>query len=130
MTYAGAKALQEAVFAALSDGVAVPVYDAIPSGAAPETYVLLGPEQVRDASDKTGAGAEHRFGVSVVSRAPGFGAAKAAAVGVSDCLTGARLALDRGVMVGLWFLRAEAKRLENGAVRRVDLSFRARLDGL
>lgn len=130
MTYAGAKALQEAVFAALNDGVAVPVYDAIPSGAAPETYVLLGPEQVRDASDKTGAGAEHRFGVSVVSRAPGFSAAKAAAVAVSDCLTGARLALDRGVMVGLWFLRAEAKRLENGAVRRVDLSFRARLDGL
>lgn len=130
MSYGGAAALQAAVFERLMGSLEVPVYDAPPSGAAPETYVLLGPEQVRDASDRTGAGAEHRFLISVVSRAAGFAEAKGVAVAVSDALTGASLALSRGGLVGLWFLRAEARRLENGALRRVDLSFRARLDAL
>ena len=128
MSYAGGAALQEAIYRCLSASLAVPVYDALPSGQAPQTYVLLGPEQVRDASDQSAAGAEHRFAVSVVSRAPGFAEAKAVAVAVSDALTGVQLELARGVLVGLWFLRAEARRLDNGALRRVELSFRARLD--
>lgn len=130
MSYAGGAALQEALYDCLSAALAVPVFDAIPSGVAPITYVLIGPEQVRDASDQSGEGAEHRLMVSVVSRAPGFAEAKAVAVAVSDALTGASLALSRGALVGIWFLRAEAKRLDNGAIRRVDLSFRARLDAV
>ena len=41
---------------------------------------------------------------------------------------GAELTLDRGDLAGMWFLRAKARRVENGAARRVDLTFRARID--
>lgn len=129
MSYGSAAALQVAVYERLSADLAgVPVLDAVPSGQAPETYVLIGPEEVRDASDKTGGGAEHRVSVSVVSRAAGFAAAKAVGVAVSDALTGSTLALARGRMVGLWFVQAQARRLDNGAARRVDLVFRARIE--
>ena len=60
--------------------------------------------------------------------ASGFAAIKAAAVAISDALEAAELALSRGHLVGLWFLRARARRAENGAGRRVDLTFRARID--
>jgi hypothetical protein len=131
MSYGSAAALQAAVYARLADdpGLAgVPVLDAMPVGQAPETYVLIGPEEVRDASDSTGPGADHRLAVSVVSRAAGFAGAKAIAVAVSDALSGATLALARGRLVGLWFLTAQARKLDNGAVRRVDLVFRARVE--
>ena len=38
----------------------VAIYDAVPPSPA-GTFVLVGPEEVRDASDKSGAGAEHRL---------------------------------------------------------------------
>lgn len=131
MSYAGAAALQAAVYGRLAGwpGLAdVPVLDAVPGGAAPETYVLIGPEEARDASDRSGGGAEHRMVLSVVSRAQGFAAAKAAAAAVSDALEGADLALARGRLVGIWFHQARAQRLDNGALRRIDLTYRARVE--
>jgi len=131
MSYGMAAALQAAVFARLSalPGLAgVPVFDAVPKGAAVGTFVLIGAEDVRDLSDKTGRGAEHRFGVSVVSDAAGFQAAKVLAVAVSDGLAGAPMVLTRGRLVGLWFLRAVARRLDEGRIRRIDLTFRARVE--
>lgn len=129
MSYGSAAALQMAVYDRLTTELSgVPVLDAVPGGQAPETYVLIGPEEVRDASDKSGDGAEHRVSVSVVSRAAGFAGAKAVAVAASDALTGATLSLARGRLVGLWFLQAQARRLDNGAVRRVDMVFRARIE--
>lgn len=134
MSYGMAAALQAAVYdrlttdAALAGLVGGAVYDAVPPGEGPATFVLLGPEEVRDASDGTGRGAEHRMTVSVVSRKAGFAAAKAAAVAVSDALTGAVLPLARGRLVGLWFLSARARREGAGAVRRIDLVFRARVE--
>ena len=128
MSYGAAAALQAAVYAHLGAVPGLEVFDAVPAGTAPETYVLIGPEEVRDASDRDGAGAEHRLGISVVSRAQGFAAAKAAAGAVTDALDGAGLTLARGRLVGLWFLSAQARRLDNGAVRRVDLVFRARIE--
>lgn len=127
MSYGSGMALQVAVHARLSETLAVPVLDAVPAGSAPETYVLIGPEEVRDAGDGTGAGAEHRISVNVVSRAAGFAEAKVVAVQVSDALTAGVLSLARGRVVGLWFQQAKALRLENGALRRVDLTFRARI---
>ncbi|MDE3078985.1 MAG: DUF3168 domain-containing protein [Paracoccaceae bacterium] len=135
MSYAVAEALQAAVFgrlvgdAGLGALVGTAVYDAIPPGAGTGTFVLIGPEEVRDASDKTGDGAEHRFTVSVVTDAMGFQEAKAAAVAVSDALVGADLSLRRGRLVSLGFVRALAKRGTNGAGRRIDLVFRARVEG-
>ena len=89
--------------------------------------MTLGPEDVRDRSDGTSGGAWHRFTVSVVSDAAGFAAAKAAAAAVGDALTDAELTLDRGHLAGLHFYRARARR--DGALRRIDLTFRARIDG-
>ncbi len=131
MSYAMAAALQEAIFARLSTLPAlagVPVLDAVPKGFSAGTFVLIGAEDVRDQSDKTGRGAEHRLVVSVVSGAAGFQAAKGLAVALSDGLVDSDLVLTRGRLVGLWFLRAVARRLDEGKVRRIDLTFRARVE--
>lgn len=134
MSYAGSGALQEAVYqrltgdAALAGLVGGAIYDVVPAGSLPATYVSLGPEEVRDASDKTGRGAEHRFTVSVVTGAAGFQAAKAAAGAISDALVDANLTLARGRLVSLGFLRARARRAQKNDVRRIDLTFRARVE--
>jgi hypothetical protein len=126
-----ASALQAALFSRLSALPAlagVPVLDAVPKGQKAGTFVLIGAEDVRDQSDQTGAGAEHRLGISIVSDAAGFLAAKELAVAISDGLTGEVPLLSRGRVVGIWFLRAQARRLEEGRVRRIDLSFRVRVE--
>lgn len=131
MSYAMAAALQEAVFARLSalPGLAgVPVLDAVPKGQRAGTFVLIGSEDVRDLSDATGRGAEHRLTVSIVSDAAGFLAAKTLAVAVSEGLEAAPMALSRGRLVGIAFQRAVARRLDEGKVRRIDLTFRARVE--
>lgn len=131
MSYTAAAALQVAVYGRLSGWPAlagVAVVDAMPSGTAPETFVLIGPEAVMDQSDKTGAGAEHRFEVAVISTDTGFLSAKTAAAAVSDALVGAGLTLTTGHLVGISFLRATARRLDEGATRRIDLTFRARIE--
>jgi hypothetical protein len=95
----------------------------------PQTYVSLGPEEVRDQSDADGAGALHRFTVSVISEASGFAVAKAVAGAVGDALLNSGLTLARGRLVGLWFERASARRGgKAGRVRRIDLRFRARVE--
>ncbi|WJS86200.1 DUF3168 domain-containing protein [Paracoccus sp. TOH] len=137
MSYLGTAALQAEVYrvlradAALRALVGDAIFDAMPVAAPAGTYVSLGPEEVRDAGDMTAAGAVHDFVVSVLSAAEaagGFGAVKAAAVAVSEALETAEMQLSRGHLAGLWFLRARARRAENGAGRRVDLTFRARID--
>ncbi|MFC3569411.1 DUF3168 domain-containing protein [Paracoccus simplex] len=137
MSYLGTAALQAEVYrvlradAALRALVGDAIFDAMPVAAPAGTYVSLGPEEVRDAGDMTAAGAVHDFVVSVLSGAEaagGFGAVKAAAVAVSEALETAEMQLSRGHLAGLWFLRARARRAENGAGRRVDLTFRARID--
>ncbi|WP_299076114.1 DUF3168 domain-containing protein [uncultured Ruegeria sp.] len=135
MSYGVSAALQAAVYQQLSANSDVvrlsggAIYDAVPAGAVPQTYVTLGPEDVREASDRSGAGAVHRFTVSVVSEVAGFGAAKTLAGAVCDALENAPLTLDRGRLVGLWFERASAKRTgTGGAVRQIDLRFRARVE--
>ncbi|SEN35357.1 Protein of unknown function [Gemmobacter aquatilis] len=129
MSYGGAAALQAAVYARLvADLPDVAVHDALPPGGAGETFVILGPEEAVDASDASGAGAEHRFVISVISDAAGFLAAKEIAVRISDALLGAGLVLARGRVVWLGFVKAQARRLEAGAARRIDLRFVARIE--
>ncbi len=129
MSYGAAPALQQAVFQRLTgfpalDGVAI--HDAVPPDAS-GTFVLVGPEEVRDQSDKTGAGAEHQLVISVITDATGFLSIKTVAADVSDALIGAPLSLSRGQLVSLLFLRATARRIEEGETRRIDLTFRARV---
>lgn len=133
MSYAMAAALQGAVYQRLRADPALEallgeaIYDAAPPGTVRGTYASLGPEEARDASDASGAGAWHDFTVSVVTDAPGFAHAKAVAVAISDALEGADLMLERGHLVALWFLRARARRVEKAQIRRIDLTFRARV---
>ena len=49
----------------------VATYDAVPPNAT-GTFVLIGPEEARDQSDKSGAGAEHQMVISVITDATGF----------------------------------------------------------
>ncbi|WP_424984325.1 DUF3168 domain-containing protein [Microbulbifer sp. S227A] len=135
MSYAMASALQAAVYQRLladpgvSGLVGAAVFDAVPEGELPEIYVTLGTETVRDRSDAAGTGAEHRFTVSVVSSAAGFGVAKEVAGAVSDALSDARPTLSRGRVIGLWFERAQARKTGTaGRIRQIDLRFRARLE--
>lgn len=137
MSYAASVALQGAVYQALRNDAALvtligdAVYDAMPVAAPAGAYVSLGPEDARDAGDVTGAGSSHDFVVSVLSgseEASGFAEVKAVAAAVTDALEGAALSLARGHLVGVWFQRARARRVENGAGRRIDLTFRARID--
>lgn len=136
MSYGVAAALQAAIYQRLSGDaglaalVGTAIYDTVPAGPVPGTYVSLGPEDVRDRSDKTGRGAEHRFVVSVVTDAAGFQTAKVAAAAVSDALLGAGLTLGRGRVVTMEFLRARARRVRAGDVRRIDLTFRTQVEDI
>lgn len=133
MSYAMGAALQKAVYArlladaALAALVGPAIHDAAPPGVVAGTYVSLGPEEARDASDKTADGAWHDFVVSVVTDEPGFLTAKAVAGAVSDALVDAPLVLERGTLAGLWFQSAQARRVQAGTMRRIDLRFRARV---
>ncbi|WP_321363083.1 DUF3168 domain-containing protein [uncultured Celeribacter sp.] len=134
MSYGVAAALQTAIYqalvadATLAGLVGTAIYDAAPTGTLPSLYVSLGPEDVSDASDKTGAGARHDFTVSVVSDAAGFLTAKQVATAISDVLVDADLALSRGTLVGLYFVSAKARRVQDSDVRRIDMKFRARVE--
>jgi len=135
MSYGPSAALQAAVYQHLLADVGVSalvgaaVYDALPAGSLPPTYVTLGPEEVRDRSDSTAIGALIRFTVTVTTSAAGFGAAKSIAAAITDALQGADLTLSRGTLAGLWFERAAAKRTgTGGSLRAVELRFRARVE--
>lgn len=131
MSYGVSSALQAGVYqllvndASLTAQVGDAVFDEVPEGAFSGTYVSLGAEDVRDLSDKTGYCADHRFVVSVVTDAEGFAPAKAVAAAVSDALVDQAPTLVRGRVVSLRFLKARARRVRNGQLRRIDLTFRA-----
>jgi hypothetical protein len=131
MSYAAAAALQAALYSRLSAYPAlsgVSIVDAMPPGTAPGTFVIIGPEQVLDQSDTSGAGAEHRFEVATISDATGFLTAKTVAGAVSQALVDAPLSLGTGRLVSISFLRATARRLDEGSARRIDMTFRARIE--
>ena len=131
MSYQAAAALQAAVYARLAGfaGLSgVSIVDAMPAGTAPGTFVLIGPEQVLDQSDKSGGGAEHRFEIAVISDASGFLTAKDVAGAVSEALLETAMALTTGTLISITFLRATARRLDEGSTRRIDMTFRARIE--
>lgn len=134
MSYGVSAALQASIFTRLATDPGLTglingaVYDAVPPGTPPGTFVLLGPEEVVDKSDASGSGTEHQIRIVVVSAAAGFARAKQVAGAVSDALLGAPLLLDRGRVVGVWFQKASAVKPSGGGARRVELSFRVRVE--
>lgn len=133
MSYGVAHALQSAVFqrlvadTVLAGLVGTAIYDAPLPGGLPSLYVAIGPEKAKDASDKTGRGAEHEFSVEIISDAAGFSDAKAAAGAVSDALVDAPLVLSRGRLVSLGFVKAVAERTGSD-LRQITLTFKARVE--
>jgi len=134
MSYATSSALQVAIFQRLTEDAALDalvgsnIFDAVPSGTLPATYVTLGAEDASDRSDGSHGGTWYRFVISVVTQSAGFQAAKDVAGAVNDALVDADLTLVRGTLAGLYFYRARARRVGNGQTRRIDLTFRARVD--
>jgi hypothetical protein len=133
MTYAVSAALQSALYGRLaSDSVLAKlvgssIYDGVPPGKLPPTYVSLGEERVLDRSDADQHGAWHEFEIAIVTDDGGFAIAKAAAGAITDALLGTPLDLDRGEVVGLWFRQAHARRMRRSGTRRIDLRFRAQV---
>lgn len=135
MSYQSAAALQQALYTVLTADVTLTglmpggVYDAPPPGTPQGTYGVIGVEDAIDRSDVTGPGAEHRVVVEVVSDASGFLTAKTAAARISQILPDAQPVLTTGRVVAIWFHQARARRVEGGTVRRIDLTFRVRVEG-
>ena len=136
MTYAIGASLQRAVFQHLSGEADVVelagpnIFDAVPPGAGPQVFVLIGEEVVRDRSTKTSFGAHHDFSVSVFADLNGFATAKQLAAIICDSLLSADLELDRGRVTGIWFRRASTRRGTAPDRRRVDLIFRAHVEDI
>jgi hypothetical protein len=138
VSYVYSAGLQAAVFRLLSGDaglaalVGTAIHDGPPEGALAAgvaDYVTLGEERVRDAGSKTSSGAVHDFDVTVHSDRDGFARAKAVAARVCDCLVDTAFDLDRGRVVALRFLRAQAERGPSPVKRRITLRFRAVVDG-
>ena len=133
MTYALASGFQAAVYqhlladAGVQAEVGSAIYDALPTGTLPDLYVTLGAEEALDRSDGSGAGALHRFTVTIRAESAGFARAKSAAAAICDALLTADLTLSRGHVIGLWFDRARAERMSDGT-RRIALRFTARVE--
>ena len=137
MSYGAGAALQAAIYRQLREDAALgalvgdAIFDAMPVAAPSGVFVSLGPEDAGDLSDATARGARHDLVVTVGSgsdEGAGFFAVKEAAVAVADALEDADLVLSRGRLAGMRFLRAKARKVENGVARQVDLTFRARID--
>lgn len=136
MSYARARALQEAVFAALSGDAGVTaavggrVYDAPLHADGPEAglgpYVTLGDERVEAWGARGLAGSLHDIEVGVHGSDDGFAAVKDAAGAVAAALE-APLALSAGRVVTAGFVGARARRVKDGG-RRIDLRFRFRIE--
>lgn len=135
MTYTHGLDLQALLFAVLSGDAAVTaevggaIHDAAPATPPAGPYVLIGPEEARDRSDTTGRLTRHDVTISVISDAPGFATAKRAAAAISAALADPLPSLGAGHLVSLRFLRARASRDATGDGRRIDLIFRALIDG-
>ncbi|SCM67942.1 DUF3168 domain-containing protein [Donghicola eburneus] len=131
MSYQRAGALQTALFShlaadsALSALIGDALYDAVPSGTLPETYVMMGEEEAKDAADPLGQDARHDFTLSIVSTAQGFLMAKTVAAAIGQALEIAPVSLTEGRVVWLRFRKAKAQR--NSETRQIDLKYRAYL---
>lgn len=134
MSYTSAAPLQEAIFTTLSNDAALSalvgsaIYDVVPTGTLPALYVSLGPDDVRDASDQSGQGAEHDISISVIASDSGFHTAKTVAAAICDALTDVSQPMNRGRLVSFSFRKAKAVRDQASGQRRIDLSFRARTE--
>lgn len=125
--------VQVAVFDRLASDPAVlaivgsHVYDAVPAGALPNIYVLIGEEVVKDHSDSSGLAAHHDIAISVISSVESFLMMKDAAAAITTALQAAPLSLSEGSVSAFW-TRGVASRRDAAGQRKIDLKFRLRVE--
>lgn len=132
MTMALSAPLQLALFERLTtdpelSGLEGRVYDDAPHRSregSSDPYVTIGEENVRPWNTMTEAGATHDAVISVHAPRRGFLDVKSLAATITEVIEQAPPALARGRIVTHEFIAARTRRQEQGALRRVDLTFR------
>ena len=131
MTMALSAPLQTALFAELSAAPELAtlsgrIYDDAPhqSADAAEAYVTIGDETVSAWDTATESGAIHDVVIRIYSPVRGFLSPKQIAGSICEVLCEGSLALSRGAVITTKFVSAQTKREEQGALRRIDLTFR------
>lgn len=131
MTMVLAAPLQTALFARLSSAPELAslngrIYDDAPhqSADAADAYVTIGDESVAAWDTATESGAIHNVVIRVYSPVRGFLTPKQIAGSICDVLCADDLTLSRGRVITQEFIAAETRREEQGALRRIDLTFR------
>ena len=132
MTLAFSAPLQRGLFERLSTAPTLAalsgrIFDDAPhrsSDAGADPYVTLGDETVTPWNTATDRGATHLAQIRVHAPQRGFLAVKDVASAIIDLLLDAPPLLSRGTVISHEFLRAETRREDGGALRRVDLTFR------
>lgn len=132
MTMAFSAPLQRALFERLTTapelaGLGGRIHDDAPhrsrdTGAEP--YVTLGDETVSPWNTATDSGAAHDAVIRVYAPQRGFLGVKEIAASIVALIEANPPAPERGVIVTHEFSGARTRREENGALRRIDLTFR------
>lgn len=126
--------LQTAIFQSLQTGAegrsfeSADVFDAPPSDALPDVYILIGQERVTDRSDITGGAALHEIELRILSVHESFATAKEVASDVCEVLTEGSLSLASGKLCRLQFRTARAGLARGSDQRLIILKFRAFID--
>lgn len=131
MTMVLSAPLQTAIFEQLTAapelaGLSDRIFDDAPhqSTDGADAYVTLGDEQVSAWNTATESGAVHEVVIRVYSPVRGFLTAKQIAADLCAVLCGAPPAPSRGAVITHEFIGAQTRREEQGALRRIDLTFR------
>ncbi|MEO1563905.1 MAG: DUF3168 domain-containing protein [Pseudomonadota bacterium] len=106
------------------------IFDAAQAGDLPELSVLIGGEEVLDASDTTASARVHRAEVDIVARSGGFAQAKDTADVIRAALNGASGPAGAGQITRCLFRRTQALRDTSDGLRRIRMRFDIFFDGL
>lgn len=125
MSYAVSAAVQKAMYEALvADPPVGAIFDGAPEGEVPDTYAVIGAEDVRDRSSMDARLSEHRAIVTVYGAEAAFSSTKLMAGAICDRMLAGLPNLDRGRVVSIEFIRARARRVTSNAQRRIEMTFR------
>lgn len=131
MTMALSAPLQQALYERLTTApelaaLAGRVYDDAPHREQAESgvFVTLGDERVRPWNTASDRGAAHEIEIRVHGPSRGFLPVKEIAGAIAEVVETAPPAPVRGVVVTHEFVGARTRREEQGAARRIDLTFR------
>jgi len=116
--------------AALAALVGDAIYDTPPAESLPDLSVVIGAEELLDASDKSAFARLHRAEVEIVARIAGFSVAKDVAHAVRASLEGATGSAGGGEITRIQFRRAQSMRDTNDGLRRVRMRFDIFYDGI